>query len=81
MKAYVLLEVPALRSGGVAKLLRRMPAVKVAWALYGDVDIIAEVEVSDSHELDQLVMKEMQDVREVQSTRTYIVVEDEALYK
>lgn len=81
MKAYILIKVPALRSGGIAKAVRGLDGVKQAWALYGDEDIIAEVEVADNHALDRLVMREIQGLSpQVSATRTYIVIEDGDVY-
>lgn len=79
MKAFVLIKVPALRTQGVVTTIRDFPGVEHAWALYGDVDLIAELNVDNLPQLDDLIMNQIQGVPQVDSTRTYIVVESPTL--
>jgi len=73
--AFVLITVPAKRSGVVVKLLRKIPQVKEAAAVYGETDLVAKVEAKTLPELDRLIMEKIQGSQEVKSTRTFITVE------
>jgi DNA-binding Lrp family transcriptional regulator len=69
--AFVLMTVPAKRSGAVVKALRKLPGVREAAAVYGETDIVAKVEAKTLPELDKLI----QGSPEVKSTRTFVAVE------
>lgn len=73
--AFVLLTVPAKRSGAVVKALRKLPGVREAAAVYGETDIVAKVEAKTLPELDRLIMEKIQGSPEVKSTRTFVAVE------
>lgn len=75
MKAFILVRVPALRSGGAVGALRGMSGVVEAHAIYGESDVIAKVEVPDIRDLDELVLEKIQALEYVESTRTFIVME------
>ncbi|MBI2866050.1 MAG: Lrp/AsnC ligand binding domain-containing protein [Chloroflexi bacterium] len=75
MQAIVLIDVPAKQSGPVVRWLRAVRGVAAAWAVYGEHDIVARVQVADVQALDKLIMEEIQKHPEVKTTRTYIVVE------
>jgi DNA-binding Lrp family transcriptional regulator len=73
--AYVLMTVPAKRSGAVVEDLKKHPEVREAAAVYGDTDVLAKVEAVSLPELDRVIMENIQASNDVQSTRTLIVIE------
>lgn len=75
MLAFILIRVPALRTGGAVQVLKSIPGVVEAHGLYGESDVIVKVDVPDNKTLDELVMEKIQGLPEVESTRTFIVVE------
>ena len=72
MKAWVLIKVPAKQIGGLVDELRTYPGVVEASAIYGETDVIAKVEVPDLDALDELVLRRIQSIEAVESTRTFI---------
>src|SRR5690349_2863989 len=76
VSAYVLITVPAKRSGDLVNtLLDEFPEfVKEAEAVYGEADVIARIETSSVDELHQLVMEKIQKLRNVTVTRTFIII-------
>lgn len=76
VSAYVLITVPAKRSGDLVNtLLDELPEfVKEAEAVYGEADVIARIETSSVDELHQLVMEKIQKLRNVTVTRTFIII-------
>jgi DNA-binding Lrp family transcriptional regulator len=73
--AYVLITVPAKRSGAVVEKLKNHPEVREAAAVYGDTDVLAKVEAVSLPELGRVIMENIQASNDVQSTRTLIVIE------
>ncbi len=73
--AFVLITVPAKRSGAVVEELRKYTEVKEAAAVYGETDIIIKVQAPSVQDLDRLIMENIQSSTDVKSTRTYVVVE------
>ena len=57
MIAYVLLQVSAGKGAVVVKWLRGLDGVGEAYAIYGEHDVMAKVEVADSLSLDSLMME------------------------
>lgn len=74
MMAYVLMKVPSKNVAEVMSALKRFPGVLDAGTVYGELDVIARVEVPSQKELDTLVMEKIHSIPAVESTRTYIVV-------
>lgn len=74
--AFVLITVPAKRSGGIIEKLHKYGEVCEACAVYGETDVIAKVQTSSLVELDRLVMEIIQGNEAVKTTRTYVVVEN-----
>ncbi len=73
--AFVLVEVPAKRSGAVVEYLSKYPEIKEAAAVYGDTDVVAKVQAASPEGLDRLIMDVIQGNPDVQSTRTLVVIE------
>lgn len=76
VSAYVLITVPAKRSGDlVDTLLDDYPQfVKEAKAVYGEADVIARIETTSIEELHNLVMEKIQKLPIVTVTRTFIII-------
>nr|WP_319377744.1 Lrp/AsnC ligand binding domain-containing protein [uncultured Methanoregula sp.] len=74
--AYILITVPAKKSGNIVEELKNYDAVKEACAVYGETDVIAKVEAEKMEEIDKIVMENIQGLSEVKTTRTFIGVED-----
>ena len=72
VRAWVLIKVPAKQLDGLVEELRRFPGIVEASAIYGETDVIAKIEVSDSAALDELVVHKIQGIQVVESTRTFI---------
>lgn len=72
VRAWVLIKVPAKQIGGLVEELRRFPGIVEASAIYGETDVIAKVEVPDQTALDELVVRRIQSMEAVESTRTFI---------
>lgn len=71
--AYILVEVPAKRSGGVVEALRKHAnSIKEAYAIFGDKDVIVKVEVNDVEELEKMIFGVIQSLPAVKVTRTFI---------
>ncbi len=75
MNAYILIQVPPRQSRSVIEKLRQFPGVVEAAAVYGEVDIVAKVQVADNQALDHVVMDQVQEIPEVNSTLTLIGIE------
>jgi DNA-binding Lrp family transcriptional regulator len=76
MLAYVLLTLPAKQLDPVLDRLRGFDGIVEAAVVYGETDVIAKLDVASQAALDDLVVRKIQSIPEVQSTRTYIVVGD-----
>ena len=74
MLAYVLLKVPAKHLDGVLERLRAFDGVSEASVIYGETDMIVKVEVPNQDALDELIVRRIQDLHEVEATRTFIAV-------
>jgi DNA-binding Lrp family transcriptional regulator len=72
--AFVLITVPAQKSGDVVRLLmEKYPEFVVeAAAVYGEADVIAKVEIPSVERLHDLVMTNIQNLPNVRVTRTFI---------
>jgi len=73
--AYVLLQVCAGKAGSVVGWLRKLEGVEEAYAIYGEHDVIAKVEVPDSAGLDSLIVEAIQGSPDVVATTTLIAME------
>jgi DNA-binding Lrp family transcriptional regulator len=76
MLAYVLLTLPAKQLDPVLERLRGFDGIVEAAVVYGETDVIAKLDVPSQAALDVLVVRKIQSIPQVQSTRTYIVVGD-----
>jgi DNA-binding Lrp family transcriptional regulator len=76
ISAFVLITVPANRSGDVVeRLMEDFPEfVTEAAAVYGEADVIAKVETPSIEQLHQLVMEKIQNLPQVAVTRTFIII-------
>lgn len=74
--AFVLITVPAQKSGDVVRLLMEKFSefVVEAAAVYGEADVIAKVETPSVESLHDLVMNSIQNLPNVRVTRTFIVI-------
>jgi DNA-binding Lrp family transcriptional regulator len=75
MLAFVLVEVPAKKSGEVAKFVRELDGVQEVHAIFGEYDLIVKVEATDVKALGEMVMQHFQGHPEVAGTKTLIAVE------
>ena len=75
MKAFILITVPAGKSPEAVVALRKVTGVVEAWAVYGETDIVAKIDVTDNRVLDRLVMQDIQGMKLVNTTRTLIVID------
>ena len=75
MKAFILVTVPAGKSPEAVVALRKIPGVVEAWAVYGETDIVAKIDVADNQTLDRLVMQDIQGMKLVNTTRTLIAID------
>lgn len=75
MKAFILVTVPSGRSPEAVAALRKIPGVVEAWAVYGETDIVAKIDVPDHATLDRLVMHDIQGMKLANTTRTMIVID------
>jgi DNA-binding Lrp family transcriptional regulator len=76
IEAIVLITAPAKWSGGIVKKLKKISQIVEAGALYGDKDVFARVIVQSIEELDRVLMKEIQTIDVVESTRTHILIRE-----
>ena len=74
MLAYVLMKVPAKHVDGILERLREFEGIREAAVIYGETDIIAKLEVPDQPALDELVIRKIQSLPEVEATRTFLAV-------
>lgn len=80
VRAFVIISVEAPSSQDVIAELRLLDEVVEAGAVYGEMDVVASVEVSSLTDLQRLVMDRMQSIRDVNETQTYIVIEGEDMH-
>ena len=76
MMAYVLMVVPGKDVSEVMEQLKSFEEVKEASTVYGESDVIARVETADQEELDALVMETFHEIPAVESTRTFVVIQN-----
>ncbi len=78
VQAFVLITVPARRSGDLVRRLSQadFKEVREAAAVFGESDVIAKVEVDSVSQLNDLVMNRIQLLDNVKVTRTFIVIPD-----
>ena len=74
MMAYLLIKAPGKDVAEVLRRLEQIEQVVEAGAVYGESDIIAQVEAPSQEMLDHVVMEQLHEIEAVESTRTYIVV-------
>ncbi|HEY7261537.1 MAG TPA: Lrp/AsnC ligand binding domain-containing protein [Trebonia sp.] len=76
VKAFVLITVPAKKSGDIVRMLMDDYGefVKEAAAVYGEADVIARVATPSIQTLHDLVMEKIQKLPNVQVTRTFIII-------
>ena len=74
MLAFVLIRVPAKQVDRTLDRLRTLGGIVEASAVYGETDIIAKLDVPDQSMLDELIIRQIQGLPEVEATRTFIVV-------
>lgn len=76
VSAFVLITVPANKSGDVVDVLMENYSefVTEAAAVYGEADVIAKVETPSVQKLHELVMDKIQNLPNVRVTRTFIII-------
>jgi DNA-binding Lrp family transcriptional regulator len=74
MRAWVLIKVPAKQIGALIEELQSYPGIVEAAGIYGETDVIAKIEVPGQDALDDLVVKRIQSIEAVVSTRTFIAI-------
>jgi DNA-binding Lrp family transcriptional regulator len=76
VSAFVLITVPANKSGDVVRMLMEnfQEFVTEAAAVYGEADVIARVETPSIQSLHELVMDKIQNLPNVRVTRTFIII-------
>jgi DNA-binding Lrp family transcriptional regulator len=74
--AYILITVPAKKSGDLVETLwSTFPDVVLeAAAVYGEADVWAKVEAPSIDDLHSLVMEKIQNLPNVTVTRTFIII-------
>ena len=77
VSAFVLIRVPAKQSLVLIQELKAVPQVKEAAGVYGDADVVVKLEAGDMRELDKIVFQTIQMRKDVELTRTYLVIEDQ----
>jgi len=76
MKAFVLLKVDVGRLFDVLKEVKKTEGVKEAYAITGEWDIIAFIEVDRPENIADLVGKKLQSLGGVRGTLTFVAVSD-----
>jgi DNA-binding Lrp family transcriptional regulator len=76
VSAFVLITVPANKSGYVVRILMEdyQEFVTEVAAVYGEADVIARVETPSIEKLHELVMDKIQNLPNVRVTRTFIII-------
>ncbi|TDW14229.1 Lrp/AsnC ligand binding domain-containing protein [Kribbella kalugense] len=74
--AFILITVPAKKSGDLVRILMDefSEFVTEAAAVYGEADVIAKVEAPSVQKLHELVMESIQNLANVSVTRTFIII-------
>ena len=73
MRAYVLIQLNKSREREIVEKLKSMKHVKSAHILFGEWDIIVEVEVENAEDLGTFVMDNIRSIDEVDLTSSLIV--------
>jgi len=78
ISAFILITVPANRSGDIVQRLieEYSDFVHEAAAVYGEADVIAKVVTPSIDHLHRLVMEKIQNLPNVRVTRTFIIIPD-----
>jgi DNA-binding Lrp family transcriptional regulator len=76
VSAFVLITVPATRSGDIVRILmdNYSEFITEAAAVYGEIDVIVKIEAPSIERLHQLVMEDIQNLPNVHVTRTFIII-------
>lgn len=72
--AYVFLTLKKGGENNVAEIIRKMDGVLDVAQLYGEYDIIAKVEKESMEDLQQFLIKNIRNIKEVEKTSTMIAV-------
>jgi DNA-binding Lrp family transcriptional regulator len=75
-KAYVLIQVETGKADSVVKAIRTKPGVVSADLVVGPHDIVALLAGPDADAVAKIVVNDIQSVRGVQRTLTYMVLSD-----
>ena len=75
-KAYVLIQTEMGTSASVANALRSKPGVLISDVVSGPHDLVAVVQGEDSDAIARTVINEIQSIKGVTHTTTYMVFED-----
>jgi len=73
-KAYVLIQAETGKAGTVAKELRSKPGVNASDLVVGPHDVIAVLQGPDADAIAKIVVNEIQSVKGVHRTITYMVI-------
>lgn len=75
-KAYVLIQVQTGKAEAVADALKGRPGIVAADLVAGPHDVIAVLQGSDADAIARIVVNEIQAVKGIQHTITYMVIGD-----
>ena len=75
-KAYVLIQVHTGKAEAVASALKDRPGITSADLVAGPHDVIAVLQGSDADSIARIVVNEIQAVKGIQHTITYMVISD-----
>jgi len=75
MRAYIVIATEAGKSRDVARRLAGLSGVKMADACWGSRDVFAVVEVTETQELNELVLGQIQRLEGVRETNTHIALD------
>lgn len=73
MKAFVLISLSQCDEREFLEELKELPEVKNAYILFGEWDILAEIELEDAEELGSFVMEKIRSRENVKLTSSMIV--------
>ncbi len=73
--AFVLIRTKAGKELDVVEKVKEMGEVKDAWAVYGEFDIIARVEVESMPELNSFILEKLRKMSDIVMTSTLITME------
>jgi DNA-binding Lrp family transcriptional regulator len=75
-KAYVMIQTEMGASASVVNTLRNKSAVVISDVVSGPHDLVAVVQGQDSDDIARTVINEIQTIKGVKNTTTYMVFED-----